>query len=149
MTIRYAYTYSVLRYVHDITAGEFVNVGVALHAPKTRYAGALCRSTFGRLSRVFPGMDGNSFKRTMSHIQSRFEQLGAGLGNEPPLCIVETVLDLAHTVLPPDDSALQWAPMGGGLTSNPAHELEKLYERMVMQYETSRREAHHAQRAAS
>ena len=29
-----SYTYAVLRYVHDVTSGEFVNVGVALYAPQ-------------------------------------------------------------------------------------------------------------------
>lgn len=41
-----AYTYTVLRYVHDTTTGEFVNVGVALYAPELRYASALCRTTY-------------------------------------------------------------------------------------------------------
>ena len=53
-----AYMYTVLRYVHDTTTGEFVNVGVAICAPKVRYASARCRSTYGRLAKVFPGMDG-------------------------------------------------------------------------------------------
>jgi hypothetical protein len=41
MKNQYSYTYTVLRYVHDVTSGEFVNVGVALHAPQARYLGAL------------------------------------------------------------------------------------------------------------
>ena len=28
------FTYTVLRYVHDIATGEFVNMGVALDAPE-------------------------------------------------------------------------------------------------------------------
>ena len=56
MKNQYSYTYSVLRYVHDVTSGEFVNVGVALYAPKARYLGALCRTTYSRLNKVFPGM---------------------------------------------------------------------------------------------
>ena len=80
-----AYTYSVLRYVHDITTGEFVNVGVALHSREARYASALCRSTFGRLSKTFPGMDGDVFKSLMRFVQSRIEEIGDGLKQELPL----------------------------------------------------------------
>jgi hypothetical protein len=29
------YTYTILRYVHDIRTGEFLNVGVVLHVPAT------------------------------------------------------------------------------------------------------------------
>jgi hypothetical protein len=52
------YSYTVLRYVHDTTTDEFVNVGVALLAPEARYVSALCRTTSGRLGKVFPGMNG-------------------------------------------------------------------------------------------
>jgi Protein of unknown function (DUF3037) len=31
-----SYTYSVLRYVHDVTTGEFVNVGVRISADRRR-----------------------------------------------------------------------------------------------------------------
>ena len=37
MIERTNYTFTVLRYVHDITTGEFVNVGVVLHAPKAKF----------------------------------------------------------------------------------------------------------------
>ena len=50
MTNRYSYTYCVLRYVHDTTSNEFVNVGVVLYAPKAKYLSALCRTTTARSS---------------------------------------------------------------------------------------------------
>jgi Protein of unknown function (DUF3037) len=34
MTIQQPYTYTILRYVHDVTTGEFVNVGVVMHLPR-------------------------------------------------------------------------------------------------------------------
>jgi hypothetical protein len=37
MSERTNYTFTVSRYVHDITTGEFVNVGVLLHAPKAKF----------------------------------------------------------------------------------------------------------------
>lgn len=130
------YTYSILRYVHDPAAGEFLNVGVALYSPEARYAGALCRTTYGRLSKAFPGMNGDSFRDVMRYIQSRFEKLGERLGAELDLeAPAGGVLELAHAVLPPDDSSLQWSPPGGGLTEDPAKTLESLYARLVYGYE--------------
>ncbi len=135
MTTKYTYTYSVLRYVHDVVTGEFVNVGIALYAPEARYASALCRPTYGRLSRVFPGVNGDSFKSAMRYIQSRFDLFGDEIANELPLRKFESVSDIARSVLPSDDSAMQWSPVGGGRTEDPSRELENLYERMVMRYE--------------
>ena len=50
-----AYTYTVLRYVHDTSTGEFANVGVVMVCPEERYADAILRPTHGRFSQMFPG----------------------------------------------------------------------------------------------
>jgi hypothetical protein len=129
------YTYTVLRYVHDTTTGEFINVGVAVYASEMRYASALCRSTYGRLNKVFPGINAEHFKSLMRHIQARFEELGEQLTVQMELEPINSVKDLARKIIPADDSSLQWSPMGAGKTDNPKATLERLFERMVMQYE--------------
>ena len=130
-----SYTYSVLRYVHDVTSGEFVNVGVALYAPQTRYLSAICRTTYGRLNKVFPGVNAEHFKALMRHIQNSFEAQGERLASELPLALPSSVLEIAQSVLPKDDSSLQWSPAGSGRTEDPPQALEKLFNRMVMRYE--------------
>jgi hypothetical protein len=135
MSDTFTYTYTVLRYIHDVTTGEFVNVGVALYAPQARYASAQCRATYGRLNKVFPGMNGEHFRSLMRHIHARFEELGEQLVNELALSEPHNVMELAHSILPHDDSSLQWSTIGSGITSNPSETLDKLYERMVMQYD--------------
>lgn len=135
MKNQYAYTYSVLRYVHDVTSGEFVNVGVALYAPQAHYLSAICRTTYGRLSKVFPGLNAEHFKALMRYIQTSFEGQGERLANELPLTVHSGVLEIAQSVLPKDDSSLQWSPAGSGRTDDPALALEKLFNRMVMRYE--------------
>lgn len=135
MTDQNAFSYTILRYIHDTTTGEFANVGVALHAPGHRYASAICRNTLGRLSKTFPGINAEHFKSLMRHIQARCEEIGQQLETELPLDPVLSVHDLVHRVLRPDDSSLQWSPIGVGRTENPAATLEQLFERMVMRHE--------------
>lgn len=135
MNSQISYTYTVLRYVHDVTSGEFVNVGVALYAPQARYLSAMCRTTYGRLNKVFPGMNAEHFKALMHHIQNSFEDHGERLANELALSVPAGVLEIAQSVLPKDDSSLQWSPAGSGRTDDAAQALEKLFNRMVMRYE--------------
>ncbi len=135
MKNQYSYTYTVLRYMHDVTSGEFVNVGVALHAPQAPYLSALCRTTIGRLSKVFPGLNAEHFKALMRHIQNSFEERGERLANELQFASSSGVIEIAQSVLPKDDSSLQWSPCGSGRTDDPAQALEKLFNRMVMRYE--------------
>lgn len=132
MSPRTAYTYTVLRYVHDVASGEFLNVGVALLARDHRYVNALCRVNFGRLKSVFPTLDGESFRAAMRHVIHAFGRFRDELRDELPLrAPAKEVMDYALAVLGRDDSSLQWSPMGSGVTADPERTLEQLYERFV------------------
>jgi len=131
-----AYSFVVLRYVHDVAIGEFINVGVVLYAPKANYIGGLCNTRYGRVSKMFGDIDGDYFKGLMRYIETRFEELGNRLRNELPLVeIPGDILQIAKNILPSDDSSLQWSEAGGGQTENPAKTLEDLFERIVARYE--------------
>lgn len=135
MSASIKYTYTVLRYVHDTMTGEFVNVGVAMHAPEAGYLSAICRTTYRRVSAVFPGLRGEHFRAVMRHVQARFEQLGERLSTESIAPDGRVLQDIARGVLPADDSSFQWGPVGVGLTSDPSQKLEALFNRMVMRYD--------------
>lgn len=131
-----AYTYTLLRYVHDVASGEFANVGVVLLSPEARYAGALCRDTHGRISQFFPDLEREGFKSLMRYIERRVDELGERLGGELPLEQIPADAGvLARSVLPHDDSSLQWGPVGGGLCDDPATKLENLFSRYVTRYD--------------
>jgi Protein of unknown function (DUF3037) len=55
MTIQQPYTYTILRYVHDVTTGEFVNVGVVMHLPREGRLLATART--GGCGGVCPDLD--------------------------------------------------------------------------------------------
>ena len=130
-----AYSYSVLRYVHDVTTGEFVNVGLALYCPALHYANATCRTTSKRLRPLFSSLDSDVFRALMRKVQTRFEALHDEVNSQLELRPYASVMELAQSVIPQDDSALQWAPMGSGLTSDPDATLELLFDRFVMKHE--------------
>jgi hypothetical protein len=81
-------------------------------------------------------MNGESFKSLMRFIQSRFEEMGTNLREELPLeQVPKSVIPLAHSVLPADDSSLQWSEPGGGITEDPSATLENIFSRMVTRYD--------------
>ena len=113
MTSKTPYTYTVLRYVHDIATGEFLNVGVALFAPEPRFVNAVCRTNFARLKAVFPSLDGDSFRASMRHVMACFERFGEEARDQLALrSSTGTVMDYAVAVLARDDSSLQWSEAG-------------------------------------
>jgi hypothetical protein len=129
------YTFTVLRYVHDPVTTEFVNVGVALYAPDAKYLSAICTPYYARLSEMFGHVDGERFRQITRYLQDRIEEMGERLKTELPFSEpVTTIGSLLAKVLPPDDSALQFSPPGGGFTSDPEKTLGSLYQRYVEYY---------------
>jgi hypothetical protein len=130
------YTYTVLRYVHDTSTGEFANVGVVISAPSAKFADAILRPTYGRLSKMFPGMDGEHFRQVIRHLQSRFEEIASQVREEMDLGQKPTnAQELAFSVIAPDDSSFQWSAMGSGLAADLPVTLESIYQKMVERYD--------------
>jgi hypothetical protein len=129
------YSFSILRYIHDVVSGEFINVGVVLFAPKARFLSAMCTPRYGRITKMFANMDGEHFKQVSRYIQAKLEEEGERLISELPLTdIPERVLDFTKRVLPVDDSSLQFSPESYGLTEKPQETLEMLFNRYVEKY---------------
>src|SRR5262245_44275521 len=118
------YTYTVLRYVHDTTTGEFINAGVVLLAPNLRFLGVKIRHTHGRLSAMFPDLDRDAFKSSMRVIERALKDLAETYAKDDLFPLAGDALSVARSVLPHDDSSLQWSPVGGGLATDPAATLD-------------------------
>src|SRR5437870_7897264 len=130
------FTYTILRYVHDIATGEFVNMGLALYAPEAKYVSAICSARYGRLSKMFLDVNGEHLRSLMRYIQARFEEYATKLNGELPLDgRPKSIMEIATSILPKDDSSLQWSEPNGGITEDPAATMEQLYTRMVEKYE--------------
>lgn len=135
MTHKSPYTYTILRYVHDAATAEFVNVGVVLQCPDRAFFGAKLRHKYGRLSALFPDLDREAFRSSMYGLERAFHHLGKVYRKDDLLRPKSDASALAREVLPPDDSSLQWSPVGSGLTRDPEYELERLFVRLVEVYD--------------
>ena len=133
MTKKQAYSYTVLRYIHDVVSGEALNVGVVMHAPAARFLKGQTRKTIGRLKQVFPDLDREAFVRSMQAVDRGLTAI-AKLPN-PLFDKQTTARGHALKVLPSDDSSLQWSSTGTGLTADPDKTFKRLYKRYVVRYD--------------
>ncbi len=149
------YTFSVLRYRHDMVSGEFVNVGIVVYASLADFFEIKCLRSLGRVSRFFGSANSVHLKRVLPHItetlRDEWEMVGDGENRrEGQADDFDADLDswqvrterkvfrmLLNAVLPQDDSALQFSPPLGGVTADPQGALEALYERYVERYARS------------
>lgn len=134
------YRYTVLRYLHDLVTGEFLNVGVLVYAEAPPYLRALFLPRWGRVRHAYPDLDGPALRDLLRHLQTQYDALSERLRTELPLAGGSRTLEaLAASVLPPDDSALQWSPAQYGLADDLEAELQRLFQRLVGRYENRAR----------
>ncbi|WP_432479217.1 DUF3037 domain-containing protein [Nocardioides sp. GXQ0305] len=123
---RLAYQYVVLRCVPRPDREEFHNVAVVLYCEEEAFLDLACQVDAGRLAALDPRLD--------------VDQVRAGLAHAAAVCAGEaTAGDAAGAPLgqrfglltAPRSTVLQPGPVHGGLTDDPARQLEHLLERLV------------------
>jgi hypothetical protein len=132
--MKVAYSYSVLRYVHDPVTQEFINIGVAVFSPAAKYLRAICTTSYGRITNAFQKIDGNRFRQLSRYIQDQICAIGAEYESALPFESGQAIEHLLAKVLPPDDSAIQFSKAGVGLSSDLDRTLQELFDRHVEQY---------------
>ncbi len=142
MKTRRAYTYSILRYAHDPSSGEFINIGVAVFSNEHKFFNIKIRQTLGRISDTFPDVKSKSLRGLFKAIQSRFDKL-AKAHNSPINYDEEfdSLEKLVYSVLPKDDSSLVWSEISSGVSDDPTKVLNNLYQRYVSKYDLKKSDA--------
>lgn len=127
------YQFAVLRYVHDTVTGEFINVGLCVFSKEGVFGGIKCRHTYKRITSVFPNVNGERLKSILRHIESIFESYHSPNGG---FMFQDNLEDILYSILPKDDSSLQWSFGGSGISLNLEETLESLYHQYVEKYDS-------------
>jgi len=134
--MRTPYTFVLIRYMHDAVTEEFANIGVILFAPEVGFVGAHCTNKYRRISQFFGGVEGAYIKTLLRYIERGIERLRLDLANNlfAPEILPGDARACGERILPPDNSALQFSRVAGGITENPELALMRLFERYVDKY---------------
>ncbi|HWB86962.1 MAG TPA: DUF3037 domain-containing protein [Bryobacteraceae bacterium] len=132
--MKVAYSFSVLRYVHDPVTQEFVNIGVAVFSPEAEYLRAICTTSYSRITNMFQRIDGPRFRQLSRYVQDQISAAEQDCRSVLPFEKAPTIEQLLAKVLPPDDSAVQFSKAGVGLSADLDRTLHELFQRHVEKY---------------
>ena len=133
--IKGPYTYTVLRYVHDIVTAEFINVGVVVASCDEPCVIAKFKTTCGRVKAAFPSLDTEVFLARMARLQACFDAIDAARCSEIRTREGQSIIVLVRCVLPLEDRALHWSPVSSGTDGSIGATLQLLYERFVIRHD--------------
>jgi len=126
MSTSVPYQYVVLRCVPRVDREEFVNVGVVLHCQERQFLDAAWNVDRARIAALDPRLDLDRVCDALTFVAgvcSGDERGGLAAGKD-----LGTRFGFLKA---PRSTVLQPGPVHGGLTTDPAQELERLLERLV------------------
>jgi hypothetical protein len=121
-----AYQYVVLRCVPRPEREEFVNVGVVVHCQSADFLDAAWRCDHDRLHALDPGLDLEAVRSSLRFVEDvcRGEDRSGAAA-------AQSLGQRFGFLKAPRSTVLQPGPVHGGLTADPARQLERLLERLV------------------
>lgn len=133
------FEYQIIRYLHDRTTGEFVNVGIVLYEPDSRFLNTKVLSRFSRISNFFEEFNGYFLLSTLKHFQKVIQSVNVDLlffnsSELKPTSDRFGLADITNKILIPDDSALFLSESKKALDLDPQKALNDLYDRLVDKY---------------
>ena len=134
MKNRLKYSYTILRYVHDVATSEFVNIGVAVHCEENDFFKVKLSNSTSRVSKLFPNLGTQNFRNLLKVIEKKFTEISSDDDNLPLFKSNTNLETILSSVTPKDDSALVWSNVSFGLTVNLQKTLDDLFSRYVTQY---------------
>ena len=120
-----AYQYVVLRCVPRPEREEFVNVGVVLHCQFADFLDVAWRCDRERLTALDPRLDVDSLCSALIFAERVCRGIGRGAAAG------QSLGQRFGFLKAPRSTVLQPGPVHGGLTVDPARQLEHLLERLV------------------
>jgi len=120
------FQYSILRVVPRVERGECLNAGVVLFCRRLDFLGARTSLDDAALAALAPDSDAGEVR---AHLDA-LERIAAGAADGGPIAALEPS-ERFHWLTAPSSTIVQASPVHTGLTSDPAAELDHLYERLV------------------
>jgi hypothetical protein len=124
--VRQAYQYVVLRCVPRVDREEFVNVGVVVYCQATDFLAAAWRVDRERLGAFAPRLDLDQVCEALEFVEAVCDG-GDAAGEAAGKPLSQRFGFLAA----PRSTVIQPGPVHGGVTTDPARQLEHLVERLV------------------
>lgn len=129
------FQYAILQYMHDPITRESLNIGVVVYAESERRLLHMINSRYGRLSNAFGKIDRDNYVRMIRSLEKSLNGLGKQIQTPSFFEERQSIADLLTTVLPVDNSSLEFGLFGAGLAHDLEQELEQLFLRFVEKYE--------------
>lgn len=116
----------VVRYVHDVRTGEFLNIGVILMSPAHDFVGARFINSWARVTAAFPDAEPVHLRRIARAVSRACDEWLAGT-KQLEFMRVDQLETFLRSVIAFDDASIVFSPPISGITPDPVITLNELF----------------------
>jgi hypothetical protein len=120
------FSYAIYRVVPSVERGERMNVGVVVFSRPLQYLAARTRLDEARLAALWPDLDPATIRPHLDAI----ERIAAGDPDAGPIAQLDQTARF-HWLVSPSSTIIQPSAVHTGLCSDPAAQLDKLFDSLV------------------
>ena len=135
-----AYSYAVIKYVHDPVADEALNIGVIVYSLESRFVEVKVEYNFERYSQAFANFDSQRYRQILHEFEAAVENISEHLsGGDLFRDVPADAAGLVSRIWPDTYLSFRSGSTLRGLTTNLTTIAAELFERFVeSQYAASR-----------
>ncbi|MBK8522637.1 MAG: DUF3037 domain-containing protein [Chitinophagaceae bacterium] len=128
------YQFQIVRYIHDRITGEFVNVGIIVYMPESRFLKSRFINKFSRISQFFIDVNGHSLLGALKQFDKEINIVSKRLSSNDLFESFSSIEEITNSILTKDDSALECCSMNYGIDLSGQAALNDLFERLIDKY---------------
>lgn len=126
------FQYQIVRYMHDRVTAEFVNVGIIIYQPDTKFLQGKFITKFSRITQFFSEINGQYLLSTLRQFEKELKttsnQLNELFTNHSSLT------EITNSILTKDDSTLFCSDLIFGIDIDMQSAMDDLFDRLINQY---------------
>lgn len=134
-----AYHFAILRYVHDVSTEEFVNIGVAMWIRERSQLLFRVNERFSRLSGFFKDIDLSSYRKMVYNLKSAADFKWASDDFATAFLFKNSVdhpSEVFNEIVREDASCFQWSRFMPGMTEDAETRFKELFEEFITFHES-------------
>lgn len=138
------FQYLIIRYRHDFTTGEFINVGLVFFIPPDKYLEVRVTNKTKRISDFYSGVSGTFIRSSLKSIEKKIKAYARKLEKTLDFSNHNRLDVILSDLYPKDEGAIQFSPLYTGISRATDFDkiFSELYNKLVDKY------THHYERAS-
>ena len=129
------FQYQIIRYRHDVSTGEFVNVGLVFFVPSEKLLKVIISNKYKRISDFFNGVSGTAIIRAVKNIENKIKVFTHKYNSSLDFKNYQNLKVLTEELFPKDDGSIQFSDLYSGVAPTQVEFLyQELFDNLVYKY---------------